>query len=198
MSASARSSSEKTLTVAVGSKNPTKIKAVKNGVTTALKITESDLEVSGYDVSSDVPDQPIGDTETKLGAKNRSTKAFEEHFKINGCYPQYSVGLEGGIAVIDGDMECFAWMSVFNGSTYGFSRTGSFVLPQSIMTLVNGGMELGHADDKVFGSTNAKQKGGTVGHLTKDVITRDTYYEHAIVLAFIPFLWPDLYDKNRI
>jgi len=75
----------------------------------------------------------------------------------------------------------------------GCARTSAFALPPAICALVAAGMELGDADDKVFGSSNAKQAGGTVGHLTLGVIDRTLYYEQAVVLAFIPFHWPDLY-----
>lgn len=56
-----------------------------------------------------------------------------------------------------------------------------------------GGMELGDADDAVFGTKNAKQGDGTVGHLTHNVIDRTKYYTSAVILAMIPFHWPDLY-----
>lgn len=61
---------------------------------------------------------------------------------------------------------------VYNGEKFGSARTASFFLPEAIATLVKGGLELGDADDKVFGSTNNKQSGGTVGHLTNGVIGR--------------------------
>jgi non-canonical (house-cleaning) NTP pyrophosphatase len=94
----------------------------------------------------------------------------------------------------DGEkMECFAWTAVYNGKNMGTARTASFFLPKQIRDLVLEGMELGDADDKVFGTVNAKQGDGTVGHLTKGIINRTQYYAPAVVLAFVPFMWPDLY-----
>lgn len=55
------------------------------------------------------------------------------------------------------------------------------------------GMELGHADDLLFKRTNSKQGAGSVGLFTHGAIDRTSYYSHAVVLAFAPFLWPDLY-----
>ncbi|MEM6529629.1 MAG: DUF84 family protein, partial [Chloroflexota bacterium] len=55
---------------------------------------------------------------------------------------------------------------------------------------VRGGMELGDADDIVFGRSNSKQQTGSVGLLTGDALTRETYYLHAVVLALIPFKNP--------
>lgn len=55
-------------------------------------------------------------------------------------------------------------------------------------------MELGAADDHLFGTINSKQSGGSVGQFTRGVIDRTRYYEHAVVLAFVPFLWNSLYE----
>jgi non-canonical (house-cleaning) NTP pyrophosphatase len=54
-------------------------------------------------------------------------------------------------------------------------------------------MELGHADDLVFQAQNSKQQGGSVGLLTHGLITREAYYQQAMVLALIPFLNESLY-----
>lgn len=83
------------------------------------------------------------------------------------------------------------------GKTFGTSRTSSFFLPHVIRDLVLiDGLELGAADDKVFGTQNSKQAAGAVGQLTKGVIDRTAYYEQAVILAFIPFQWSDLYGAG--
>jgi non-canonical (house-cleaning) NTP pyrophosphatase len=69
----------------------------------------------------------------------------------------------------------------------GKARTATYYLPRETAKLVKGGMELGHADEVVFGGQNSKQKNGSVGLLTGDVIDRRAYYEEAVVLALIPF-----------
>ena len=91
-------------------------------------------------------------------------------------------------------MDCFAWIVIYNGNQFGSAKTASFFLPPAITRLVKDeGVELGDADDRVFGSTNNKQSGGTVGHLTNGIINRSDYYTHAVIFAFVPFLWPELY-----
>ena len=181
--------------VAVGSKNPVKINSARQGIMKAFQLNDDDINVIGFNSPSHVPDQPIGDEQTKLGAINRAKAAYSTYVvENNGVNPTFSVGLEGGIQVDKNeDMECFAWMVIFDGKKIGSARTCSFVLPKAISTLVLSGMELGDADDAVFGVKNNKQKGGTVGHLTKGVIDRTLYYEQAIILASIPFLHEDLY-----
>ena len=186
----------KILVVAVGSTNPVKINAARNGLSLAFQTNISADNVTGFNVPSLVPDQPMGDTETKQGAINRAKAAYDAYFEVNKVKPNYGVGLEGGIQVLnDGsnDMECFAYMVVYDGNKYGSSRTCSFNLPKAISSLVLNGMELGDADVKIFGEANSKQRGGTVGHLTKGVVDRTKYYEQAMILATIPFLNEELY-----
>ena len=181
--------------IAVGSKNPAKIAAASEGFMTAFRLEKSDLLLEGFDVDSGVSDQPVGDAETKQGATNRAKSAFEAYLSLNGSPPCYSIGLEGGISTKDANetMECSAWMVVYNGKTIGSSRTATFALPESVAQLVRGGMELGLADDTVFKRINSKEGTGTVGHLTRGVMSRSDYYCHAIVLALIPFNWTELF-----
>lgn len=183
---------ENSITVSVGSANKMKVRAASEGLSKGLKLNISIVE--GFNVPSGVPNQPIGDNETKQGSINRSKLAFESFNEKYGYFPNYSIGLEGGILINTNEiMECFAYMCIYDGSRLSTSRTGSFSLPPAICELVKGGMELGDADDKIFGTTANKQAGGTVGHLTNGVIDRQSYYEHAIILACVPFLFPDLY-----
>ena len=85
-------------------------------------------------------------------------------------------------------------MVIRSSEMYGKGRTGSFFLPEKVAKLVHEGMELGHADDVVFGQSNSKQKGGAVGLLTNNLLTRTTYYEQALILALIPFINKEHYS----
>ena len=69
----------------------------------------------------------------------------------------------------------------------------SFYLPPQVAELVRQGVELGEADDIVFGQSNSKQASGAVGLLTGDVIDRAGLYEGAVILALIPFKNRQLY-----
>ena len=95
-----------------------------------------------------------------------------------------------GNTAIKRNLLCFAYMAVHAPSVgkWGYAKTGTFVLPSAVAELVEGGMELGHADDKVFSRTDSKRSNGAVGLLTGDLITRTDYYEHAMLLALIPFM----------
>lgn len=144
----------------------------------------------------------MDDHETRQGAVNRARAAAtnfgEEH---DGAIPDFSVGLEGGVCEDEfkeeasGCLICFAWMAVYQpkANKWGFARTASMMLPPVVSDLIRGGMELGHADDKVFGRTNSKQKDGSVGLFSKGLINRAQYYDHALVLALVPFMNVDLF-----
>jgi inosine/xanthosine triphosphatase len=106
----------------------------------------------------------------------------------------YWVGIEGGIEDVHDELEVFAWVFVKSANgKIGKGKTGSFFLPYKIAELVRQGIELGEADDIVFGRKNSKQANGAIGILTDDVITRTTYYESAVIMALIPFKNKTLY-----
>jgi len=75
------------LKVAVGSKNPVKIEAVKKAFE---KVFSCEIEIIGISVSSDVSDMPMSFEEMVKGSKNRARRAIK---KVNA---DYGVGLEGG------------------------------------------------------------------------------------------------------
>ncbi|MFS8130953.1 MAG: inosine/xanthosine triphosphatase [Candidatus Dojkabacteria bacterium] len=172
--------------VIVASTNPVKIKATEEGFKKVFPNEE--FEFVGISAASGVSDQPMSDDETYSGAMKRSQNA-----KAQSLNADFWVGIEGGIQDEEGEMGAFAWIVVSNKEKVGKGRTGEFILPQKISELIRGGMELGDADDKVFGGTNSKQKNGSIGILTKDVLTRATFYEPAVVMALIPFVNPELY-----
>jgi inosine/xanthosine triphosphatase len=179
------------LQVIVASTNPVKVNATRVGFEQAFP--DALLIVSGVSVPSGVSDQPMTDDETHTGALNRAHRALESTPTAD-----YAVGVEGGCAiVVDGKMQVFAWIVIrHRDGLQGEAKTGTFYLPQEVATLVQGGTELGHADDIVFGRNNSKQENGSVGLLTGNLITRETYYTHAVLLALIPFINPALTFKS--
>ena len=72
------------LTLAVGSKNPVKIRAAKSGVGKAFPEEKYDIKVFPYSVPSGVSDQPMGDFETRKGAKARARNAAEKYKEEHG------------------------------------------------------------------------------------------------------------------
>ena len=172
--------------VIVASQNPVKIEAVKAGFEEMFSTQSFDFE--GVKVPSGVSDQPMTNEETLQGAMNRAHNARKETPDAD-----FWVGVEGGIEKFRGEGETFAWIYVLSDSLSGKAKTGSFFLPKKVFDLVESGMELGHADDMVFGQSNSKQKNGAVGLLTGDVMTRKSLYMPAVILALIPFKNQEFY-----
>jgi len=176
--------------IIVASKNPVKKNATLEGFQSAFP--NAQFKAEGISAPSGVSDQPMSDLETFQGAKNRA-----EYIQKNNPLADYWVGIEGGIDIVNNEMEVFAWIYIVSKvneeSKIGKAKTGTFYLPKQIQDLINKGYELGEADDTVFQKNNSKQKGGSVGILTNNIITRTSYYQEAVVLALIPFLNSDLY-----
>jgi len=172
--------------VIVASLNPVKISAVNEGFTRMFP--DQTFTVSGVSTASGVPDQPFSDEETLRGARNRVNNA-------RALYPEadYWVGVEGGVMNDSGLLQSFAWIVVEGQEgQVGKARTSAYYLPEETAKLVRSGMELGPAEDQIWGRTNSKQKNGSVGLLTGDVIDRKAYYVQAVILALIPFKNPTL------
>jgi len=172
--------------ILVASKNPVKINAVKHGFKRMLPSAQ--FEVTSADVPSGVSSQPLGDRETYEGAHNRASNA-----KKLSTGADLFVGIEGGVAFDNEEMQAFAWVVVLSNDQLGKAKTSTFYLPKAVARLVNEGKELGEADDIIFNQHNSKQAGGAIGILTKNVIDRTQYYTEAVVLALIPFKNTDLY-----
>jgi inosine/xanthosine triphosphatase len=138
----------------------------------------------GCSVDSGVAVQPMSDAETLHGATRRAEAARSKDAEAD-----YWVGVEGGCEPRFGELLTFAWIVVLakGVGVTGRGRTGAFCLPMEVSDLVNQGVELGEADDRVFGRLNSKQSNGAVGLLTGDVMDRRAYYEGAVILALIPF-----------
>ncbi|MEL6970781.1 MAG: inosine/xanthosine triphosphatase [Bacteroidota bacterium] len=175
--------------IIVASRNPVKVQAALQGFEEMFP--EQDFIAEGISVPSGVSDQPIGDEETYQGAWNRVQAA-----KVERPNADFWVGIEGGNIIHGDDMEVMAWVLVLSKDGFGKARTAGFYLPPRVVQLVKEGYELGHADDIIFGVSNSKQTSGSSGLLTNGVMDRLRFYVPAVVLALIPFLKPELYQKK--
>lgn len=96
-----------------------------------------------------------------------------------------------------GDLFCFAYIVVQDrDGKEGRAKTATLMLPGRVRDLVEDGVELGTATDMVFARHNSKQGSGCVGSLTRDVVTRETYYERPCVLALVPFMNEELFSRT--
>ena len=172
--------------IIVASQNPVKADAVLRGFNHMFP--DETFKIEGISAESGVSDQPMSDRETQEGASTRAENAR----KAAQGY-DFWVGLEGGCEYQNGELVAFAWIVILTEDLKGSARTAVFQLPPQIQRLVESGLELGDADDRVFGRINSKQNSGAVGLLTGDVVTRSRLYEQAVILALIPFRNQHLY-----
>lgn len=163
----------------VASTNPVKIEALRLAL--LRMFPQQTWAVHGLALPSGVPDQPMSDAETLQGALNRARNA-----RAAAPEAQLWVGIEGGLQPVGEVLRCFAWVQALAPGYAGRSRTATHDLPAEVARLVRAGHELGHANDLVFGRSNSKQAGGSVGILTGEALTRTEYYAQAVLLALIP------------
>ena len=170
--------------VVVASRNPVKIGATEQAF--AKLFPDQTLDMVSVDVASGVSDQPTSDEETRVGARNRAMAASDVLPEAD-----YWVGLEGGVEVVDEQLMAFAWMAIkgSNGKI-GEARSATLPLPPAVKELVDSGMELGDANDKVFSTINSKQGGGAYGLLTNGLYTRESIYTQTLIIALTTFVNP--------
>lgn len=173
--------------IVVASKNPVKIKA--STLAFEQMFPEETFEVIGVQVPSFVPDQPMSDEDTYIGAVNRA-----ENAKLKHPNAHYWVGIEGGIQDRKDVMDAFGWMVILTKDTMSEARSCTFPLPPYVANAVRSGQELGHVNDAFFKLHNSKHGGGAVGSLTDNKVTRMDLYLQPLLLALIPFTKKKLWD----
>ncbi len=172
--------------ITVASQNPVKLRAAHTAFQQIFP--GQTFAVSGINVPSGVPDQPLSLPETMQGARNRA-----ENARAARPGSDFWVGIEGGIEDTTLGMSCFARVHIIDrAGQSGIGQTAVFYLPREVAELVRQGLELGHADDIVFQRDNSKQANGAIGILTDDAVDREAYYIHAVIMALVPFKNPTL------
>jgi len=166
--------------ITVGSKNPVKLAAARAVVTRLA----AGVTVEAVEVPSGVPDQPFGDDETIRGALARARAARQ---KMDS---DFGVGIEGGVVEMpDGSMRTCAWAAVVSRSgRHGVGGSLAMPLPDSVAEMIRGGLELGHAMDKLTSQSNTKHGAGAVGILTAGLVDRQAAYEVLVAYATSVFL----------
>lgn len=170
--------------IAIGSKNPVKFAAVKDGLIDAFPYAE----FIPVEVNSNVSAQPIGDEETSKGAITRAQEALKT------TQADFGVGLEGGVKETEHGMMGTVWCAMVdrNGKV---SLGGGlhYHVPWEVERMIKNGIELGKAMDILTKQENTKHKEGAIGILTGGLIDRKKAYESLVRLATTKFMRPELY-----
>ncbi|NPA31429.1 MAG: inosine/xanthosine triphosphatase [Chloroflexi bacterium] len=181
--------------VIVASENPVKIRAVERALARLFPATR--WEVRGQAVSVPVPAQPLSDAETRRGARARAAAARQ-------LVPQarWWVGIEGGVQPGRDASEpwmALAWIAILDASGHeGLACAGRFPLPPPVVAELQKGLELGAADDRVFGTRHSKRHLGAIGLLSHGALDRTELYAQGVLLALLPFRNPELYFGSEL
>ncbi|WP_432458822.1 inosine/xanthosine triphosphatase [Agarivorans sp. QJM3NY_25] len=177
-----------TLKVIVGSLNPVKIAAVKEAL--ALYYPEPQIDCQGMHAPSLVAEQPMTSQETRDGAVNR----------LRYCQQQqdadFYAAIEGGVDLFEDGPATFAYAVIADRQQMSVGRGANMPLPVSVYQALAQGDELGPLMDKLFNTTNIKQKGGAIGLLTNGLATRQGNYAHALILALVTFAHRELFSNE--
>jgi len=169
------------LHIALGSKNTVKIEAVRSAFT-RMGYT---FKLEGTEVSSEVSAQPFSDDETIEGAINRAKNAL--HTAGSTC--DYGIGLEGGVTETSNGLFLCNWGAVVNRTgKVGIGGGHRLQLPEEIAAQLRMGLELGDVIDKWAGGQDIRSKEGTIGILTRNLISRKDMFSDVVICAFSPFL----------
>ncbi len=159
--------------VAIGSKNPTKVRALQHVV------REMDFKVVAKSVTSSVSSQPLSDLETMQGAINRA----QEVLKVTTCH--IGIGLEGGITEVGNFAFVCNWGALIDSNGLKCVASGGLVeLPDGIREEVNAGKELSEVMEKYTRMTNNDKTVGAIGILTNGLVTRQEVYELVVKSLF--------------
>jgi inosine/xanthosine triphosphatase len=173
--------------VAVGSRNPVKIDATRKAFRAVWP--EKKWEVAGVDVVSGVSEQPMSDKKSIKGATNRAKRAI----KKKGA--DFGVGLEGGLQKIGRKWFDCGWAVIIDKKeNAGTASSVRIETPSKMIKMIKNGMELGEANDKLFGKDNSKQKEGHFGLMSNNLITRTQGYKSALIMALTRFIHPKLWE----
>lgn len=175
----------KSLSILVGSKNPVKVAAAK--AVFERYYPDHQIDCQGLHAPSGVPDQPIGEDETRIGAENR-VRYLQQHHDAD-----FYCAMEGGAADFSYGPATFAFVVIANKTNMSIGRSSNLPLPRSFYQALLDGEELGNVMDAAFNTTNIKQQGGAIGLLTHHQATRESTYTQALTLAMAPFNFPELF-----
>ena len=140
-------------------------------------------------VKTDAPSMPLTDWELMSGARQRAL-AVRKILLEQKLSADLYVGLEGGFHSIslEGEWHTFlrGWAFVTDGERGSFGMSPSIEVPNSIVTEVVKGRELGIVIDEVAGMRDVRSKQGAWGVLSRDLLTRADSFEAALLAAFAP------------
>ena len=173
--------------VAVGSRNPVKVEAVRR----AWRLV-GDAEIIPVEVDPGVSRQPRGMEETYRGAYNRAVRARE----ATGA--EYGVGIEAGLVEAPtptgwADVQVAVVVDAKGVVGVGFSP--AFEPPRVWLERLSRGETLGGIAEGALARSGIGRVLGVIGYLTRGMVTRQELTYYAVLMAIIPLLEENLYPR---
>ncbi|WP_077619113.1 DUF84 family protein [Bacillus sinesaloumensis] len=166
------------LRVAIGTENPAKVSAIKDGF---KGIEASFIQTS---VSSGVSAQPFSDKETIQGAINRGIFALEKEDTDLG------LGLEGGVVETEFGMFLCNWGAIVAKESEPIIAGGArILLPQEIAKEIRGGLELGDVMEAFTRQKDIRKSEGAIGIFTNNYVNRKDMFSHVVKLLVGQYLY---------
>ncbi len=175
--------------IAVGSKNQTKITAIKEALALYPKLF-SNPEIFSVEIDVKLYGHPKNIKETVQGAIERARKAFVD------C--DYSFGLEGGLIEVPlsktGYMEVGV-CAIYDGKNFHLGLSPAFEWPREVTDLIVSGKADASQAFKQLGLTSEEKlgavEGGIIGFLTDGRLTREDFTRYSIIMALIHLEHPE-------
>ncbi len=162
--------------VVIGSKNPTKLEAVKQAFVVMLPNTK--IEFIGVETDSGVAEQPMNDEEALKGATNRARNALKMQ------KADFGVGIEGGQSNVGGKwFTGTATVVITKDGRLGFGFSPRVQTPKIISKQIDDKNNLSDAVAKSHGIADIGKKQGLSGLVTSGAITRVTSSRDAVIAA---------------
>lgn len=177
--------------ISIGSKNQTKIQAVKEALALYPNLFPTP-EIIPIDVDLELFGHPKNIQDTVSGAIERAKKAFTD------C--EYSFGLEGGLMKVPfsktGFMEVGA-CAIYDGKTFYLGLSPAYEWPKEVTKLILSGKADASRAFKQLGLTDhdkiGAKTGGAIGLLTNGRLTREDFIRYSIIMALIQLEKGDLF-----
>jgi len=179
--------------VAVGSKNPVKIKAVEK----VFKRYFDDVIIYAVAIDSNLSRQPIGLKDVADGAYKRSISALE---RIEDA--SYGVGIEAGLIgfpySVSGYLNIQVCVIIDRDGYLSIGSSAGFELPRDVVDklLRDRDIELEDIMEELTGIPKIGEKLGAIHYLSKGSMSREDLSEQAVLTALIPFVNKELYWRE--
>lgn len=190
--------------IAIASENTPKVLACESVFNTLKdKICPADnLKFVKQKVDPGVQAMPLSLDDLMTGAKNRAEKLFKI-LQNKESPSSYYIGLEGGFFLKYFPGREFpttflqSWVYILKDNIGFWGSSGAIEVPLKLAEkILNTGKELGEIIDEFASGQNIRSNQGAVGIFTNNIVTRQDFFESALIFAISPFLNSQIYQQN--